>query len=63
MNSGDWDEAGELYRTVRSAGRAARQWDEVKGAEARLVLVPWAFRANRGGKIHVRVPWMRVADA
>jgi hypothetical protein len=63
VRTDEWDEAGELYRVVgagegRGKGKGkGRSWEAV---EAGLVLVPWAFRANRGGKIHVRVPWLRV---
>jgi hypothetical protein len=57
VRTDEWDGAGELYRVVGRQEGKGRTWHAVEGG---LVLVPWAFRANRGGKIHVRVPWLRV---
>ena len=53
LDSGD---PNVLYRPVRR-GQPARTW---KKLDEKLTLVPWFARANRGGKIHVRVPFLRV---
>lgn len=49
-------EAALLWSAVR-AGGAVRSWTKVREP---LTLVPWFARGNRGGKGHVRVPFMRV---
>lgn len=48
----------QLWRSVRR-GRPVRSWTKAK---APLTFVPWFARGNRGGKGHLRVPFLRIGN-
>ncbi len=55
----DTGDSSTLFRPIRR-GQPVRTWKKL--LDHKLTLVPWFARANRGGKIHVRVPFLRVGE-